>query len=93
MLFGQCPHGGGDKLKGASLKETLNFLLEFCTYLILLFPVQDNSSSPLATNIPASRPFVSLLSQKVSHLIELVLVIFFEKSNIRIQLSIHFTML
>ena len=21
MLFGQCPHGDGDKLKGASLKE------------------------------------------------------------------------
>ena len=21
MLFGQCPHGGGDKLKGASLKK------------------------------------------------------------------------
>ena len=21
MLFGQCPHGGGDKLKGASLTQ------------------------------------------------------------------------
>ena len=21
MLFGQCPHGGGDKLKGASLSD------------------------------------------------------------------------
>ena len=24
MLFGQCPHGGGDKLKGASLTSDFN---------------------------------------------------------------------
>ena len=24
MLFGQCPHGGGDKLKGASLTDRQN---------------------------------------------------------------------
>ena len=23
MLFGQCPHGGGDKLKGASLTHNV----------------------------------------------------------------------
>ena len=28
MLFGQCPHGGGDKLKGASLIGSLFFLAE-----------------------------------------------------------------
>ena len=24
MLFGQCPNGGGDKLKGASLNQSAN---------------------------------------------------------------------
>ena len=25
MLFGQCPHGGGDKLKGASLSPSADY--------------------------------------------------------------------
>ena len=39
MLFGQCPHGGGDKLKGASLysqpdrKKTVSFLDDFPKFI------------------------------------------------------------
>ena len=34
MLFGQCPHGGGDKLKGASLSLAVNvpfFMMTVCS--------------------------------------------------------------
>ena len=46
MLFGQCPHGGGDKLKGASLtrsvpfepvKESLAHYIKLSTYVNATF--------------------------------------------------------
>ena len=39
MLFGQCPHGGGDKLKGASLTDVR--LLHKVALLLFLVSSSD----------------------------------------------------
>ena len=58
MLFGQCPHGGGDKLKGASLigfkLYNVKFTLQIMpldgasvTLIYLVFSVNDKENTDL----------------------------------------------
>ena len=51
MLFGQCPHGGGDKLKGASLKGAGWFMVDN-GHTLTSFVNCAKSNSANSNNVP-----------------------------------------